>query len=77
MFCDIGDYELGLDYLQRAVANGYFASTTLSNSRQFDKLRDQPPFKKLLADAETGRQRALTAFREAGGDRLLGSVQRS
>ena len=72
MFCDVGDYEAGLEYLQRSVANGYFAATTLSNSRQFDALVENPAFQKLLADAEAGRQRALTAFREAGGDRLLG-----
>jgi hypothetical protein len=73
IFCDIGDYEVGLDYVQRSVAKGYFASVTLSQSRQFDALRDRPAFKKMLADAEAGRQRALTAFREAGGERLLGS----
>ena len=41
-------------------------------SRQFDPLRDDPGFQALLADAEEGRRKALVAFREAGGERLLG-----
>jgi serine/threonine protein kinase len=31
-----------------------------------------PRFQAILADAEAGRRRALAAFREAGGERLLG-----
>jgi TolB-like protein len=71
MFCDAGDYERGLDYLQRGVARGYFAAPTLALWPQFDSLRDNPKFKTLVADAEAGRQRALAAFREAGGEVLL------
>jgi hypothetical protein len=33
-----------------------------------------PAFQTLLADAEAGRQRALDAFREAGGEVLLGRM---
>jgi serine/threonine protein kinase/tetratricopeptide (TPR) repeat protein len=71
-FCDIGEYERGLAFLQRAVARGYFMAPTLSSAPQFDALRGDPAFQGLLADAVAGRQRALTAFREAGGERLLG-----
>jgi TolB-like protein len=71
MFCDAGDYERGLDYLQRAVARGYFVAPTLALWPQFDPLRDDPRFKTLVADAEAGRQRALSAFRDAGGEVLL------
>jgi TolB-like protein len=73
MFCDVGDYENGLPYLQRAVSKGYFVSPTLSASPHFDAIRDTPAFRALVAEAETGRQRALAAFRGAGGERLLGS----
>jgi hypothetical protein len=31
-----------------------------------------PRFQAILAEAEVGRQQALAAFREAGGERLLG-----
>ena len=71
MFCDVGEHLRGRDYLQRAVARGYFPAMTLTDRPQFDALRDDPVFQTLLADAEAGRQRAREAFREAGGERLL------
>jgi eukaryotic-like serine/threonine-protein kinase len=71
MFCDVGEHVRGRDYLQRAVARGYFPAVTLTDWPQFDALRDDPVFQALLADAEAGRQRARVAFREAGGERLL------
>jgi serine/threonine protein kinase/tetratricopeptide (TPR) repeat protein len=71
-FCDVGAPERGLPLLERAVARGYFVSPTLRSAPQFDVLRPNPAFQSLLADAEAGRQRALAAFRQAGGDRLLG-----
>jgi serine/threonine-protein kinase len=71
MFCDVGEHRRGLDYLQRAVARGYFPWVTLTAWPQFDAVRDDPAFEALLADAEAGRQRAQAAFREAGGERLL------
>jgi tetratricopeptide (TPR) repeat protein len=71
-FCDVGEHQRGMDYLQRAVARGYFPAVTLTNRPQFDALRDDPAFQALLADADAGRERARAAFREAGGERLLG-----
>ena len=38
----------------------------------FVALEGDPSFQRILADAEAGRERARQAFREAGGDRLLG-----
>jgi TolB-like protein len=70
MFCDVGDHVRGLEYLQRAVARGYFAASTLTRP-QFDALRDVPAFQMLLADVDAGRRRARAAFREAGGEDLL------
>jgi tetratricopeptide (TPR) repeat protein len=72
LLCDLGDYEKGLEYLGRAVGKGYFVVETLVHSRQFDALRADLLFQTLLADAEAGRQQALAAFREAGGEQLLG-----
>jgi tetratricopeptide (TPR) repeat protein len=71
-FCDIGEHEKGLPKLERAVSRGYFPAQTLAKRSQFDAIRSTPAFQSLLADAEAGRQRALAAFREAGGERLLG-----
>jgi hypothetical protein len=73
MLCDVGEHEAGLGRLQRAVAKGYYASPTLGTRPQFDALRGTTPFRLLVEEAEAGRQRARAAFREAGGDRLIGS----
>ena len=72
LLCDVGEHEQGLLYLRRALTKGYFVAPTLSASRSFDPLRSDPRFQAILAEAEVGRQQALAAFREAGGERLLG-----
>jgi non-specific serine/threonine protein kinase len=72
MMCDVGENELGIAHLRRAVDKGYYVTPTLSSSRVFDAVRNNPAFQGVLADAEAGRRRALAAFRAAGGDRLLG-----
>jgi eukaryotic-like serine/threonine-protein kinase len=71
MLCDVGEHEQGLGYLRQAISKGYFVAPTLASSRQFDALRSKPTFQTLLAEAEAGRQQALAAFRNAGGERLL------
>jgi TolB-like protein len=71
--CDVGRHAEGLPYLQRAVAKGYFVAPTLSQRPQFDALRHTPAFRALLEEAQAGRQRALATFREAGGERLIGT----
>jgi serine/threonine protein kinase/tetratricopeptide (TPR) repeat protein len=70
-FCDVGEHERGLDYLQRAIARGYFPAETLERRPHFDALRDNPAFQALVADATAGRDRARAVFRDAGGERLL------
>jgi serine/threonine-protein kinase len=73
LLCDAGNHAKGLGYLQRAVAKGYFASPTLSHAQHFNPLRTDPAFEALLTEAEAGRQRALVAFRDAGGEKLVGA----
>jgi eukaryotic-like serine/threonine-protein kinase len=73
LFCDLGGYERGLAMIRAAVGRGYFVAPTLAKARQFDGLRGTPEFTNLLAEAEASRARALHAFREAGGERLLGA----
>jgi eukaryotic-like serine/threonine-protein kinase len=74
MSCDVGEHARGLADLERAVARGYFVAPTLTRWPQFDRLRGEPRFQALLASADAGRARALAAFREAGGERLLGAA---
>ena len=77
LLCEVGEYDEGLEHLQRGVARGYFAAPTLVRSRHFNPLRGNPVFRAVLADAEAGRERALASFREAGGERLLGRHARA
>jgi hypothetical protein len=70
--CDVGAHEHGFPRIQRAVERGFFVSPTLARAPQFDAIRHLPSFHSLLTDAEAGRHRALSAFRDAGGERLLG-----
>jgi hypothetical protein len=68
----VGEFELGLDYVKRAIARGYYVAPTLERRTQFDAIRNQPAFQSILAAAQEGRTRSLAAFRDAGGERLLG-----
>jgi non-specific serine/threonine protein kinase len=72
LLCDVGDHETGLTFLQRAMAKRYYVVGTLSSRPQFDALRGHPAFQSILSEAQAGRDRALAAFRAAGGERLLG-----
>ena len=72
MFCDVGERERGLQLLERAVARGYFMPATLSEGPSFDAFRGDPRFQSILAESVAGRERSLAAFREAGGEQLLG-----
>ena len=46
---------------------------TFERWKQFDAVRENPVFSDIFARARAGRDRALEAFRAAGGERLLGS----
>ena len=48
------------------------AEPTLEVRSQFDAVRGREDFKAILAAAHEGRERSLAAFRDAGGERLLG-----
>jgi len=72
LVCDAGEHRRGLADMRRAVEQGYTVAPTLASSPSFDPVRSDPAFQELLALAEAGRQRALEAFREHGGERLLG-----
>jgi len=72
LLCDVGDYERGLDHLRRAVAKGYYVAPTLAAAPAFEALRDNLAFQTVLAEARAGRELALSAFQENGGERLLG-----
>jgi eukaryotic-like serine/threonine-protein kinase len=72
LWCAVGEHERGLEFLRPAIDKGYCVAPTLARAPAFDPLRSDPTFQALLSKAEAGRDRALAAFREHGGERLLG-----
>ncbi len=72
MLAQAGDLETGLAWIKRGVERGCCPALTMAASPHFDPLRQDPVFQEVLNLAETRRAQAKAAFREAGGDRLLG-----
>jgi serine/threonine protein kinase/tetratricopeptide (TPR) repeat protein len=72
LLCDVDDHDTGIGFLRRAIDKHYWAVTTLRQSPQFDAIRGRADFQELVARADEGRARALTVYRDAGGERLLG-----
>jgi tetratricopeptide (TPR) repeat protein len=72
LLCDVGDFENGIEQMQRAIAKAYFPVQTLT-LKQFDKIRNEPAFRAVVAEADEGRRKALAAFRDSSGERLLGA----
>jgi hypothetical protein len=60
------------EILGRAVDAGYAARDALAGHPWMDAFRAQPGFADVLRRASEARSRALAAFREAGGEMLLG-----
>ncbi len=68
----LGRPARALDILERAVGTGFFVASAFVRDPLLEPLRAEPRFAALVRRAEEGRAAALAAFREAGGDRLLG-----
>ena len=69
----VGALPQALDLVERAVRGGYYVAPALARDPVFDPLRIEPAFRAVLAQAEEGRRRALTAFRHEGGEGLVGA----
>ena len=61
-----------IEILGRAVDGGYPCWDALVRHPWIAPVREQPGFADVVSRAELGRQRAEAAFREAGGQTLLG-----
>lgn len=72
LMCDVGEFDSGLESVRKAIEKGYYVVQSLERRTQFDAVRDQPAFQAIFAAAQEGRARSLAAFRDAGGERLLG-----
>jgi tetratricopeptide (TPR) repeat protein len=69
-----GDAERAQRRLTNAVDGGFTVPQALRDHPWFGALRDAPGFAGLVERAEEGRRHALVAFREAGGEALLGAT---
>ncbi len=72
MASHVGDTTRALDTLERVVDRGWCCAANMAHDPWLDDVRDEPRFATLLSKAEERHRAAVAAFRDAGGDRLLG-----
>jgi len=70
----VGDPERAVDMIEKAVDGGYLVAPALAKDPVLDPLRGLARFEALRARAESRREAALAAFRQAGGESLLGTA---
>ena len=69
-----GDPERALARLTKAIDGGFTVPQTLREHPWLSPLRTAPAFARLVERADERRSQALVAFRDAGGDTLLGAL---
>jgi tetratricopeptide (TPR) repeat protein len=73
-YARVGEAERALEVLARVVDGGFHVPDLLRADPWLASLRGRPAFDDLVARAERGRRLSVEAYREAGGDALLGRV---
>ena len=68
----VGEVEGALALFERVVAGGFCCFPSFARDAWLDGLRVHPEFRRLLSLAEVRHREAVAAFRDAGGDRVLG-----
>jgi hypothetical protein len=71
----VGARPEALDMLERVVVGGFHCPRPLLQDPWLDSLRGDPTFVRLLHRAEEESAASAAAFREAGGERLLGAMR--
>jgi tetratricopeptide (TPR) repeat protein len=71
-YARVGETERALDLLGRVVDGGFHNPGLLGSDPWLASLRGRPEFEELVLRAERGRRASLDAYREAGGEALLG-----
>ena len=72
-----GDPERALARLTTAVDGGFTCPRPCASTPGSARYARRPAFAGLVERAEAGRRQALVAFREAGGETLLGALARA
>ena len=68
----VGDVAGALALFERVVAGGFCCFPSFARDSWLDGLRGQAEFRRVLSLAETRHREAVVAFRDAGGERVLG-----
>ncbi len=68
----VGDVEGALALFERVVAGGFSCFPSFASDSWLDGLRAHAEFRRVLSLAEVSHRKAVAAFREAGGERVLG-----
>jgi serine/threonine protein kinase/tetratricopeptide (TPR) repeat protein len=72
LLAELGERVLALDTLKRVVDRGFAVAPTLERHPWLASLRGDPRFEPILAEARRRRDQAREAFRQGGGEALLG-----
>jgi len=70
----VGATDFALEILTKVVDGGMHCPTPLVRDPWLDSLRTEPEFVRLLRRSEQEHAESLRAYRQAGGERLLGVV---
>ena len=68
----LGEVERTLALFERVVDEGFYCFPGFVSDSWLDGLRAHPDFKRVLGHAQSRHQEAVVAFREAGGEEVLG-----
>ena len=68
----LGEVERATALFERVVNEGFYCFPGFASDPWLDGLRTNPDFKRVLGHAQSRHQEAVVAFREAGGEEVLG-----
>jgi tetratricopeptide (TPR) repeat protein len=72
-FVYLGETARALEILAQSVERGFICFPAFARDRWLDPLRDNPEFVRILGLVEGRYREAVAAFREAGGEQVLGT----
>ena len=70
----VGEVDGALALFERVVAGGFYCFPSFARDSWLDRLRAHAEFRRVLSLAEARHREAIVAFRDAGGDGVLGVV---